>query len=182
MKHIYDQSQFGEDWFTYPNLYSNIVKKFPSGSKFVEVGCWKGKSSSYMAVEIVNSHKQIDFYCVDTWGGSKEHLGGNLDLENLYKTFLDNMEPVKEFYVPVKMSSIEASKIFEDKSLDFVFLDASHEYEDVKEDIQHWLPKIKSGGIFAGHDYDPFWGVYQAVNELLPNVDKSEQCWIYNVV
>ena len=59
MEHIYNQLNFGEDWFTYPNLYSDMVKKFPSGSKFVEVGSWKGKSSSYITVEIINSNKNI---------------------------------------------------------------------------------------------------------------------------
>jgi len=184
MEHIYQQPQFGEDWFTYPEFYKQMVERFSSGSKFVEVGCWKGKSSSYMAVEIANSAKDIEFYCVDTWDGSKEHLNGDFDLNSLYEIFTNNMSSVKEFYIPIKMTSIEASKTFEDNSLDFVFLNASHEYEDVKEDILHWLPKIKSGGIFAGHDYAPSCGVYNAVNESLHNVSSSpkEICWIYNVV
>ena len=46
MEHIYQQLQFGEDWFTYPEFYKQMVERFSSGSKFVEVGCWKGKSSS----------------------------------------------------------------------------------------------------------------------------------------
>lgn len=180
MEHIFDQDQFGENWFTYPNLYKSIVERFPSGSKFVEVGCWKGKSSAYMTVEIINSRKKIDFCCVDTWEGSKEHQE-EFDLKNLYDVFLQNMLPVKDFYTPMRMTSIEASKNFEDKSLDFVFIDASHEYEDVKDDIKHWLPKIKSGGVFAGHDYAPSFGVYRAVNEMLPGVFETEQCWVYNI-
>jgi hypothetical protein len=60
MEHIYQQPQFGEDWFTYPEFYSQIVDRFSSGSKFVEVGSWKGKSSAYMAVEIANSGKDIE--------------------------------------------------------------------------------------------------------------------------
>ena len=43
MEHIYNQEQFGENWFTYPTVYDSVVQLFPSGSKFVEVGCWKGK-------------------------------------------------------------------------------------------------------------------------------------------
>ena len=39
-----------------------------------------------------------------------------------------------------------------DHSLDFVFLDASHEYKDVKDDIEHWLPKVKIGGTLGGDD------------------------------
>ena len=70
MNHIYQEEQFGQNWFTYPRLYTEMVTKFPSGSKFVEVGSWKGKSSAYMAVEIANSRKDINFYCVDHWLGS----------------------------------------------------------------------------------------------------------------
>ena len=183
-KHIYDQSQFGENWFSYPILYSEMVQKFPSGSKFVEVGCWKGKSAAYMAVEIANSTKDIEFYCIDTWEGSIEHEGVK-ELTKLYDIFLSNMKPVEDYYFPLKISSLDAVKKFKDESLDFVFIDASHEYEDVKKDIEMWLPKVKPGGIFAGHDYyvgehDWFPGVKQAVNETLSGFDCSEICWIYH--
>ena len=87
MNHIYQEPQFGENWFTYPNLYKKIVNEFPSGSKFVEVGSWKGKSAAFMAVEIANSNKQIDFYCVDTWEGSVEHQEYS-ELSELYYIFI----------------------------------------------------------------------------------------------
>jgi hypothetical protein len=178
MNHIYQQPQFGEDWFTYPELYSQIVNKFSSGSKFVEVGSWKGKSSSYMCVEIANSQKDIEFFCVDHFIGSIEHKN-DPNIFNLYETFKSNMLPVESYYTLLKMSSICAANTFDDKSLDFVFIDASHEYEDVKNDIFHWYPKVKDGGILAGHDYhhDP---VKQAVLESgLKNIKVEYDCWIY---
>lgn len=185
MEHIYSQKQFGEDWFSYPNLYKKCVEKFSSGSKFVEVGSWKGKSSAFMAVEIANSGKQIDFTCIDTWEGSVEHQDDE-NLANLYDIFIGNMKPLEKYYTGIKLASLDAVKNFEDKSLDFVFIDASHEYEDVKNDIIAWLPKVKEGGILAGHDYyigeqDYFPGVKKAVNECLPNIEASENCWIYYV-
>jgi hypothetical protein len=174
MQHIYDQPQFGEDWFTFPNLYSHVVQKYDSGSTFVEVGSWKGRSSSYMCVEIANSQKNINFFCVDTWQGSREHHV----TEDLYWTFMQNMAPVKNFFVPWKMTSLQAAKLFDDRSIDFVFIDASHEYQDVKNDICAWFPKVKRGGILAGHDYDDNWpGVKQAVNECFKKVVVNEGCW-----
>jgi len=187
LNHIYQEPQFGENWFSYPNLYRKMVEKFPSGSKFVEIGSWKGKSSAFMAVEIANSNKNIEFYCVDTWEGSVEHQDRD-DLKSLYDTFNQNMMPLKDYHIPLRMTSLEAVKTFEDKSLDFVFIDASHEYEDVKKDIIAWLPKVKQGGIIAGHDYylngtDFFPGVKRAVNETLKidELEFSEDCWMYQV-
>lgn len=167
---------FDENWFSYQNLYSKVVKEFPSGSKFVEVGCWKGRSTSHLAVEIANSKKDIDFYCVDIWE----------DYE-IYKKFLRNMRPVERNYFPLKISSEDAAKKFKDKSLDFVFLDASEDYENAKNDIENWLPKIKPGGILAGHDYYPdgmydwFPGIKQAVNETLNGIYTEDLCYVYRV-
>lgn len=180
MKHYYlDNQKFGsENWFTYMDIYSEVVKEFPSGSKFVEVGSWKGRSSAYMAVEIANSNKDIDFYCVDTWNGSEEHQNKEYDLKNLYSIFLNNMEPVEEYYTPLRMTSLEAANKFKDETLDFILIDASHDYENVKKDIIAWLPKLKKGGIIAGDDFGDFPGVRKAVNELFSGkFTQRNKCW-----
>ncbi len=70
----------------------------------------------------------------------------------------------------IRDNSVTASKLFEDKSLDFVFLDADHTYEAIKEDISVWSSKVKPGGWLCGHDYEnndyPAWGVEKAVKEF----------------
>lgn len=162
MEHFYKNIQ---GWFDFESIYSKAVLKFKNGSKFVEVGSWKGTSSAFMCVEIANSNKNIEFYCVDTWGGSPEHIPLGYDVSTLFEEFTSNMKPVENFYKPLKMKSVDAAKQFEDNSLEFVYIDGCHEYECVIEDIKAWLPKIKKEGMFAGHDYD--WpGVKQAVNEI----------------
>jgi hypothetical protein len=51
--------------------------------------------------------------------------------------------------------------------VDFLFIDANHTYEFVRNDIQMWLPKMKPGSVMAGHDYNMSHpGVIQAVNEM----------------
>jgi hypothetical protein len=180
---------FGENWFSYPNLYKDIVKSAEDGDIFVEVGSWKGRSTSCLAVEIANSKKDITLYAVDTWEGSVEHMESaeKESLPTLYETFLRNMVPVEEYYLPLKLTSTEASKKFKDGTLKFVFLDASHEYEDVKRDIEDWMPKVKPGGILAGHDYYPedqydwFPGVKKAVNETIEDFEQSELCFIHQL-
>ena len=187
IEHIYHQPQFGEDWFTYPEVYQEMVRRFPSGSKFVEIGSWKGKSSSFMCVEIANSGKQIDFYCVDTFEGSVEHQN-NPELPMLYEIFKNNMKPVEEYYRDLKMPSLQAVQQFADESLDFVFIDGSHEYEDIKKDIVAWLPKVKRGGILAGHDYyfppqPSSWGLRPPLNASeIEYYWNSNKCSAYKAV
>jgi len=69
---------------------------------------------------------------------------------------------------------------------DFVFIDADHTYESVKKDILAWYPKVKKGGIIAGHNYfvegKGYEGLRKAVIEIFGNkVNKSymdERCWL----
>jgi predicted O-methyltransferase YrrM len=180
MEHYY--KNIGEDWFTYPNFYSSIVKTFPSGSKFVEVGSWRGRSACYLGVEIHNSGKKISLDCVDTWNGSEEHIGYDiLENDGLYKEFINNIKPISHIINPVRKASLEAVNDYEDESLDVVFLDASHKYEDIKSDMISWYPKVKKGGIFSGHDYPTWEQVVKAVHEFFPNKNfqSSENCWIF---
>jgi predicted O-methyltransferase YrrM len=167
-----------EDWFNFQSFYTEMVEKFSDESHFVEVGCHKGRSSLYLAIEVLNSKKNIKLDFIDIWDG------------NLFEIFSKNMEPVKEKYTAYKLASKEASELYSNKSLDFVFIDANHNYEFVYEDIKIWLPKIKSGGILAGHDYNhPVWpGVKKAVDELLGPDNIYITCeyneyktWVYNV-
>jgi len=146
---------------------------------FVEVGTFMGKSAAMMAVEIINSGKDIKYDCVDHWLGSPEHrLGGCAQTHEvvhgtLYDVFVENIEPVKDYVNPIKMSSVEASQLYEDESIDFIWLDADHKFESVTEDLEHWYPKLKKGGIFAGHDYAPQWGTHKAVNRFIEKRGKD---------
>lgn len=172
VEHFYNTIQ---GWFDYEDLFSNQVKIANENAHFVEVGIWKGRSSAYLAVEILNSKKNIKYDCVDTWNGSDEHIDPNspnfekniIDNKDwLYNIYLKNLENVRHVINPIRLESIEAAKLYDDDSLDFVFIDASHDYENIKADILAWYPKIKNGGYFGGHDY---WyiPIGKAVNELL---------------
>lgn len=180
MEHFYQKIQ---GWFNFPKLYKSAVEKFDN-AVFVEVGTWQGKSAAYMAVEIVNSKKNIKFYCVDTWKGSQEHRSDNLvKTDTLYECFLQNINIVNHAIYPLRMTSLEAAENFKNNSIDFVFIDAEHDYENVKKDMSAWFPKVKKGGIFAGHDYCGSWpGVIKAVDEFTEskklNLKTQESCWL----
>lgn len=65
----------------------------------------------------------------------------------------------------IRAYSHEAAELLNDK-YDLVFIDSMHTYKAVKQDIELWLPKVRKGGILAGHDYGgKYKGVKQAVDE-----------------
>lgn len=175
MKHFYQNIQ---GWFNYQGIYSDIVKKLPNRAHIVEIGAWKGCSTSYLAVEIINSGKQITLDVIDLWNGdadgpksydiTKEYLNLQKDVLTEFKR---NLSSVLSIINLNQILSIKAAQFYCDQSLDFVFIDASPEYECVKQDINAFLPKIKSGGFIGGHDYNPnsFPGVIKAVNEKFTN-------------
>lgn len=163
-----------------PPVYQSMVAQAEDGMHFVEVGSWKGRSSAFMAVEIANSGKQIRFDCVDTWEGDPNEQGHMEDRHvqagQLYEHFIENMKPVEGYYKAVRAPSVVAAAMYEDNSLDFVFIDAAHDYDNVKADIAAWLPKVKEGGIIGGHD----WGhppVAQAVQDSLTDISVEFGCW-----
>lgn len=72
-------------------------------------------------------------------------------------------------YVLAMAFGSDAAQFVADESLDFVFIDANHQYPAVKQDINDWAPKVRKGGIVSGHDYYHFksgrGGVVEAVDE-----------------
>lgn len=186
MNHFYQNIQ---GWFAYEFLYSHIVNSCEYGKNytFVEIGSWKGRSTAYMAVDIINSNKNIKFYAVDTWDGSEEHLDINNPSyepllqypDGLYKHFKNNIVPVESVVTPIRNTSVEASKLFEDNSIDYIMIDAAHDYENVLLDIKHWYPKLAEAGIISGDDLD--WpGVKQAVDEVFGNdyINYENKIWV----
>jgi predicted O-methyltransferase YrrM len=163
MEHFYKNIH---GWFNYPNFYKRMVDRMVDGSHCVEVGTWMGASAAFMAVEIINSGKNVKFDCVDTWKGSVEHCNVQEVInDTLFEKFLSNIEPVKHIINPIRMNSVTAAGLYNNESLDFVFIDACHDYEAVKKDVEAWYPKVKRGGIISGHDYNTWDGVTRAVNE-----------------
>lgn len=153
-----------DGWVGENRTYREAVKKAENGDHFVEVGVFKGRSAAYMAVEIINSGKQITFDAIDHFQGSPEH--GNVS-HILYNATVQNLKPVEGYVNIIKQASPEASKNYEDGSLTFVFIDGGHDYDSVMADLRAWWPKVKVSGQLTGDDYQPSWpGVIKAVNDF----------------
>jgi SAM-dependent methyltransferase len=169
--HFFDQI---DGWFDFRDIYAEALAEAGCQAKFVEVGSWYGRSAAWMAVEIANSGKGIEFFCVDTWKGSADlpwmanHLRGSGG--SAKPKFLENLKRggVMHLVRPIELPSVEAAQLFAAESLDFVFIDAAHDYESVRADVRAWYSKVKPGGVIAGDDAG--WpGVRIGVHETIPD-------------
>lgn len=139
----------------------------------VEVGSWKGRSTRALL-----SNCPGDVYAVDTWGGCPEDPATieEAKSKDILAEFMKNVGNFPNLKVK-KMTSLEAAAEIE--SVDMIFLDGSHQYEDVVADIKAWLPKAKK--IICGHDYTYYPGVKKAVDELIGKVELCNSIWIKTI-
>ncbi len=173
-----------DGWFdpAFATVYREAVAAAKDGDTLVELGCWKGKSLSFLLVEAANSGKKLNIYGVDHFKGNAEnpsmqHEAACIDLERVCK---ENANRAGYAYSLWRKSSPEAADGFGDGEVSFVFIDASHDQASVAADIKAWLPKVKPGGVLAGHDFG-YSGVASAVMELLPGFSNKGSCWLYRV-
>lgn len=126
------------------------------GGTFVEVGSWKGRSTSFIG-RICNENG-TRLVCVDHWLGSNDDLAPRyaaaLETEDVAQTFLDNMAALGIRVEVLREASSAAAARFSPGSVDRVFLDASHDGPSVEEDLAAWGDRLAFDGILAGHDYD----------------------------
>jgi Methyltransferase domain len=178
-----------DGWFTWRSAQEEAVNSFSDESRFVEVGTYLGRSLCSLGEIVESSGKHISVIGIDTcrgsgpegWRGKDYHsgvvsVGGGTFAGALHKNILDC--GLGDKVQLIISDSVNASKLFSNASLEWVHLDARHDYASVKSDIQAWLPKIRRGGWLSGDDYNPEkWpGVVRAVSELLPGA----QSWCEN--
>ena len=140
----------------------NNAQKILSGKSNLicaEIGVLRGENS----LEILTQWNEVKrLYLIEDFKEGNEYDGA-------CKRLLDYKEKIEW----VMKSSKEAAKCFDDNFFDFIYLDAGHGYDSVKEDIESWHPKLKNGGVLCGHDYNPRWpsleGVIRAVKEYANN-------------
>ncbi|RJR26972.1 class I SAM-dependent methyltransferase [candidate division WWE3 bacterium] len=145
-----------------------------------EIGVEQGVFSEIICLN--NNVKKL--YSIDAWKsyrGYRDHVRQQ-KLDSFYE--LSKMRLAKYNCEIVRKFSKEAASDFIDGALDFVYIDANHEYAHVQDDIMLWVKKVRVGGIVSGHDYvrrkgqDSFYGVVRAVNEYVIE-NKIEELVIY---
>jgi predicted O-methyltransferase YrrM len=169
-------------WFDFQGLYKHMVEKHREGV-FVEIGTWLGRSTCFMAELIKDSGKPIKFYAIDSFDMSLgndhyPHIEG-MGITDFYGTYLKNIDPLKGYIRTIKGDSLVVHELFEEGSIDFLFIDGNHTYDHVQKELEFWIPKIKKGGAIAGHDY--FEGVKRAVDERFIDIQTINTVWLVNL-
>ena len=180
-----------DGWFQWRPGQEEAAQRFPEGSCFVEVGTYLGRSLCSLGEVVEQSGKSFTVIGIDTCRGSgpegpreKDYhsaavaKGGGSFAGKLHQNVLAcGYGHVIQLIIA---DSVTASRLFADASIDWVHLDARHDYASVKADIEAWLPRVKRGGWLSGDDYDELkWPeVVKAVGELLPGAKAwSNQQW-----
>jgi hypothetical protein len=143
-KHNYCRDHF------FPHIINQLGLK--TGA---EIGVDKGGFSNH----ILSKTKIEQYYCIDTWQDDfgSDHRPDYFDKEGQNR-YLEAEETLIEFINEdrvemMRMTSAEASKVIDDDSLDFCYIDGDHSLHGIFTDFECWVPKVKVGGIVAGHDY-----------------------------
>lgn len=172
---IMEDEQFELDWPTIDKIGGWLAKEearvlYIIASEvtgpIVEIGAWKGRSTATLGFASRNNPAHPLIYTVDPFTGSKEHR--ELDPHcNTWDEFRENIESLHMFDIvrPYQMTSKEAyEKHF--GAIGMLFIDGSHEYEDVKYDFVHWGSNVVKGGWICMHDY--YWsGPNRVAKELV---------------
>lgn len=152
--------------------------------KGVEVGVFEGNFSNHL----LSTWSGKKLYLVDVWRGL-DNYDDSSNQKNLYTALhcitstFKKVHEFKERAVLIREESVLSSHMFQDGSLDFVYIDAGHDYTSVKKDLEAWYPKVKRGGIFSGHDYfdgylnmENAYGLFEvkkAVDEFSKSIEKE---------
>lgn len=172
------------------SILCKLVGSLPSESKVIEIGTYDGRSLCCMAaISPKNIFYGIDKFLdepCDDWPEDKRHLSWpeflsgpkvpdgyeSPDMERTQKN-IDIFELTN--VTLLKGDSDSFHEMFEDKSIDMIFIDSSHDYATVKRTLKLYLPKMKTKSIISGHDYDCSWpGVCKAVDEVIEHLSTAK--------
>jgi len=193
---IYDNLELMEEdvqgWSRDDSIFLNLFTELKP-SVVVEIGSWKGYTAIKMAEAVKELKLNCKIYCIDTWLGAAEFHTNladtktrNLLMKNgypqIYYQFLSNIvhRGFQNVVIPIPNSSLIGSRILRYHKIypDFVYIDGSHEYEDVKLDINNFYNLAKKNSYILVDDYESsFVGVKKAIDEFCQRNNVSKKAY-----
>lgn len=130
------------------NSFKNFFNKPVVGA---EIGTYIGEYAAHCLSQIDGA-----LFLIDDWKQSvnrKDITNREQFTRNREFDFVSTLFKDKPNIKIIRKSSIDAAKGFSDNTFDYVYIDAYHQYDAVRNDLQAWWPKVKKGGLLCGHDY-----------------------------
>lgn len=154
-----------------------LAKQASNHNRILEIGSWRGRSTTALA-----AHTLGEVWALDNWLGEQTFFNGPVETvqylgsEEIFAEFCQTMD---EYIKADKLHIIHENSLagiehfknqHGERFFDFIFIDGSHTYPAVKDDIVACLPMVRPGGIISGHDS---WipGVARAIKEVIPIYD-----------
>lgn len=173
-KRLEDKYKLPPGWFYNYDIeeYRRLVEDLPDGANMIELGCYKGRS--LCAVSDIIRRKKINVWAVDTFVGtlSERHIEDNYRLEFINNCKRFGIEPIV-----LQDTTVDAAQAFSDHFFDLIFIDADHEYNAFRKDVEDWLPKVKEHGTISGHDYGNHEGVSRYLNRIWDHIRVYGSVW-----
>ncbi|MEW5772534.1 MAG: class I SAM-dependent methyltransferase [Thermodesulfobacteriota bacterium] len=162
-----------------------LVASLPQGARVAELGTFQGRSAVAIACALPPGGV---LFCVDHFVNTVLAPGqAKPPLEEVVRTNLAalaaNLDAfgVRDRVTVLRGRTRDAAQRFEPGSLDLVFVDAGHQYEEVSADLADWHPKVRPGGWLVCDDYTAEWpGVVRAIEETrLPGQFLAPTLWAH---
>ena len=164
-----------------------------------KVGLELGVAQGFYSKIILDKNPQLKrLFLVDIWKVYPGYDCYGHKIKAYEKICKRRLFPYKEKIRYIKKMSMDAVKKFPDGSLDFIFIDAAHDFRHIAEDIAEWTPKVRVGGLVFGHDFkrtawhnsdvkdvvmayfyskkiNPWFNFGNGITD--PNIGKDNPCW-----
>jgi hypothetical protein len=165
-------------FFGFTDMLKELKNLKGNNTTMIEIGSYMGESTMLFA----SSNIFNKIYTIDPHDGiekfnERENItwGEVVDEYKLNTRYFDNIIHYEDY-------SYNVVDNFKDNSIDFIYIDANHSYESVKQDLSMYYPKVKDGGYIGGHDYSNEYedSVCKAVKEVigLPDITFEDTSWI----
>ncbi len=157
-------------------LLARLARTMPDGAVVVEVGSYQGRSTLAIA-EGLDAVSDATLVAVDTFAGDPAWSDRTAPDEG--RAIFDRNTAEVSFLQVIQRGSVTAAEQVADASVDWVFIDALHDYRSVIADIRAWAPKLKPDGLLSGHDWGRH-GVSDAVLAFFPleQIEVQHSIWM----
>lgn len=154
--------EFTNNWFDVAKPAWEAILPKLNPRTILEIGSYEGKSTTFL-IEKIGALHDLEIHCVDTWAGGVEHKRRNIDMDLVKERFLSNVEVARsrvphhcEIILHEGESVTKLPRILADEKehfFEFIYVDGSHEAQDVLNDAVLSFSLLKVGGVLGFDDY-----------------------------